>query len=142
MARNPRKPTCISILICDDVYRDEITKKLVVVGTFNRINAESFPCKHGRVVVLFSITDGQGEYELSLSIEHERSGVEVARIRGPITIHDPLAIHDINVTLDKLQFVEPGKYWVMVKVDGEIIQQRPFFVMPRQDVSRKENAHG
>lgn len=134
MSKNPEKLSCVSIIICDDVYRDEATKKLIIIGTFNNIRANSTPCKHPRMVVLFTITNGHGEYDLSLSIEFERTGGLVTEFRGPLKLKDPLALYDINVTLTDMQFPEPGKYWVVLKADGEIIQQRPMFVVvPKSD---------
>ncbi len=128
VSTNPRNIQCISIIVCDDVYRDETTKKMVVVGTFNRISTSSLPCLHPRMTVLFSLTNASGVYDLSLSIEHEKSGQTIAEIRGPLEVHDPLAINDVNVVMSNLQFQEDGKYWAELKADGEIIQQRPFFV--------------
>ena len=43
-------------------------------------------------------------------------------------IEDPLSIHDTNVALQNIRFPEEGKYWVVLRADEEIIQQRPFTV--------------
>lgn len=128
MKSNAEKPECLSIIICDDVYRDETTKKLIIVGAFNTVRAPSFPCKHPRMVVLFTLTNARGEYDLSLRVEHERTGHGVIDISGPFKLQDPLAIVDINVELRDLVFPETGKYWVVLMADKEIICQRPFSV--------------
>ncbi|MBI5762621.1 MAG: hypothetical protein HZA51_03760 [Planctomycetes bacterium] len=128
MNTNPEKLTCISIVVCDDVYRDEQTKKLIVVGVFNTINAPTMPCAHGKLVVLFTLTNGKGEYNLELAVEHEQSGTEIVRISGPLRADDPLAISDVNVTLANLVFEREGKYWVVLKADGAILQQRPLYI--------------
>lgn len=135
MAENPERLTCISILICDEIYRDESSKKLVIIGTFNRLFAPKFPCRHPQMTVLFSVTNGKGTYDLHLIIEHEKSGAQIAQLGGPFAIDDPLAISDINLKLHNLEFSSEGKYWVTIKADGEILQQRPFFV---QATSRPE----
>jgi len=128
MRTNPEKPTCVSILICDAVYRDETTKKLIVVGIFNRLTASEIPCRHPRMTVLFTITNARGEYKLVLTIEHEKTGQKVVEIGGPLKVDDPLMISDINMELRNLTFPEEGKYWVVLKADEEILQQRPFWV--------------
>jgi len=128
MAECPERLSCISIILCDDIYRDEATKKLVIVGTFNQITVPSLPIVHSRMCVLFSLTNGNGEYDLSLAIEHERTGQEIVRIQGPLRVDDPLSIRDLNVQFAGVEFPEEGKYWIVLKSGEEILQQRPFDV--------------
>jgi hypothetical protein len=128
---NPEKLCCISIVICDEVYRDETSKKLILVGTFSAITASAVPCTHGRMSVLFTLTNGKGEYALSLSVEHEQSGQEVFSVAGPLKMDDPLAIVDMNLQIEKLVFPKAGKYWIVLKADGEVLQQRPIWVTVR-----------
>jgi hypothetical protein len=122
------RPSCLSIIISDAVYRDEITKKLIIVGTFNTIHAQRFPHRHDHMNVLFSLTSGRRTYDVALGIENGASGASITEIHGPMRLDNPLHITDVNVELRHLEFPEPGKYWVTLKVDGEIICQRPFMV--------------
>jgi len=131
MGKNPEQLTCLSIVICDEIYRDEQSKKLIIVGAFNNIWTPIFPCKHRLMSVLFTLTNGRGKYDLSLSIEHENTGESVVEIRGPLTMANPRAILDTNVQLGEVPFQEEGRYWVVLKADGEIVQQRPFLVSLR-----------
>lgn len=126
MEKNPEEPTCLAILLCDDVYRDERTKKLVIVGTFNQVSSRVFPCAHQRMRVLFTLTNAKGDYDLALTIEHEKTGHEILGIKGKATLKDPLQISDFDVGIENLVLPEPGKYWVILKADGELIAQRPF----------------
>ena len=138
MARNPEELSCISIIVCDDIYRDEVSKKLIIVGTFNRITTPRFPCQHERMSVLLTLTNGRGKYDLSVAIEHEGTGEPVAEIRGPLTVQNPLGILDINMQLNKLQFPTAGKYWVTVKADEQIIGQRPISLREKPDSRRTQ----
>ncbi len=128
MNSNPEKLECVSIILCDDVYRDEATKKLVIIGTFNRIYASDFPALHQQMVVLFSLTNAKGSYELWLRISNEATGQDICRIGGPFVQENPLAMVDVNVKLRGVQFPEPGKYWVVLESDREVLRQRPFVV--------------
>ncbi len=128
MADNPERLTCISAIICDDVFRDEMTKKLVIVGTFNVLTTGSFPAVHPRMCLLFSLTNGKGEYQLSVSVQHEASGIEVVRVGGPFHMPTPLAVADVDVRFGNLHLPAAGKYWVVIESDGVPINQRPFFV--------------
>lgn len=122
------RPSCLSIIISDAVYRDEMSKKLIIVGTFNTIHALTFPHRHDHMSVLFSLTSGRRTYEVTLAIENGSTGASLAEIKGPMRLDNPLNITDVSVELRHLEFAEPGKYWVTLRVDGEIICQRPFMV--------------
>ena len=128
MPQNPELPTCISIILCDDVYRDERTKKLIIVGTFNNINARSFPCVHQKMTILFTLTNAKGTYDLALSVESAKTGHLICEMKGPAQLNAKLQTVDVDVALQNLSFPEPGKYWITLKADGEIISQRPFTV--------------
>lgn len=134
MERNPEELTCISIIVCDDIYRDEQTKKLVIVGTFNNIFAKSFPCRHRQFRVLFTLTNGSGPYNLSLSIENARTGNVLMELKGPARLDDPLQITDVDVGIENMVFPEPGKYWIILRSDEIIVAQRPFMVSERPPV--------
>lgn len=122
-------PECISVIICDDIYRDETTKKLVIVGTFNTIFCNNLPARHRKISILFSLTNGKGTYKLSLRIEHAKTGAIIANVNGPLEMKDPLQIADINVAIENLVFPEFGKYWVTIDINGRIINQRPFLLV-------------
>ena len=142
MKVNPEKPDCLSIIICDDVYRDEHTKKMVVVGTFNNINTSTFPCRHPRLTVLFTLTNAVGDYSLSMRIEHEKTGRVIMEMEGPFHVDSPLMISDVNVQLGQLIFHEEGKHWVVLAADGAILAQRPFFVSLQKNQGREPDSGG
>jgi len=121
-------PECLSVIICDQVFRDERTHKQIIVGTFNEILAPQFPALHPRMTVLFTLTNGKGEYQLGLAVENARTGVPIAKIEGPLSLNDPLQIADFHVEVVNLNLPEPGKYWVCVIINGQTIKQRPFNV--------------
>ncbi len=132
------KLSCISIVICDEIHRDERTKKLILVGTFNRIGTAALPCRHPRMNVLFSLTNGRGRYDLEVVVEHEESGKGIAEIRGPFQSDSPIKIHDVCLALQNMTFLEAGKYWVTVKANGELLQQRPFLVETAQEEKSRD----
>ena len=125
MKPNPEKLQCISIIVCNDIYRDERSKNLVLCGTFNQVVGKKFPCRVPRMSVLVTLTNGLGNYDLRISVEHEASGVEILVLDGTAIISDPLSVQDVHVQMNEIVFEKPGKYWVVVKADNEILQQRP-----------------
>ena len=128
MDSHTENPTCISIILCEKIYRDEQTKNLIIVGTFNTIGFSEFPNTYHQMSVLFTLTGARGERELSLSIEHARTGQRLIELKGPVRFDNPLAIVDINIALHGVVFHDPGKHWIVLRVGEEIINQRPFTV--------------
>jgi hypothetical protein len=129
---NPEKLTCLSIVVCDEVYRDEITKKLILVGTLNAIVSNDVPCRIPKLTVMFSLTNGKGNYNVVVTIEHADTGQEIVSLGGPLRVEDPLAVMDMVMPLVNVAFPVEGKYWVVVKADGEILVQRPIWVKVRR----------
>ncbi len=123
------KLTCVAMVVCDDIFRDSITGKAILVGAFSTITCPTFPARHPKLAVFFSITNGNGEYDLSLSIEQESTGLNLITLQGPLHASDPLGIADIELFLQGVEFPEPGKYWVKLECDGEIINQRPIMLL-------------
>jgi hypothetical protein len=51
------KPVVTSIIICDNIYRDGVTKKCVLSGTFTKILSFKFPVTHGNLGLYVALTD-------------------------------------------------------------------------------------
>jgi hypothetical protein len=99
------------------------------VGTFNQLHAPSFPWTYpGKLCVLLSLTNGRGEFELCISVEHAATEKPVLELKGRMKVEDPLAVVDVDTQLRGVTFPEPGKYWIVASVDGERIGQRPIMV--------------
>ena len=134
MTEAAETPTCLSIILCESIYRDEKTKNLILVGTFNRVRAVTgFPLQHPKACVLFTLTGGPGQYDVSLTVEHEETSQALLEMRGPMTLTDPLSINDFVVELHGLQFPEPGKYWIVLKANEAILNQRPLEVVDARE---------
>ena len=128
MNEAPEKPECLAIMICDQVYRDERTKKLVLAGVFSNLHAREFPYRHPSMTVLFTLSGGRGEYSMSLILENADTGEEVHSLSGPLRLDEPEKVVDFTVQMMGVRFPKSGKHEVVIKIDGEIIKQRPFMV--------------
>lgn len=51
------KPIVQAMVVCDNVYRDEGTKKSVLSGTFSTIFSGGFPNTHGHLAIYLALTD-------------------------------------------------------------------------------------
>ena len=127
-------PTCIAVVVCDEVYQDRESGKRIAVGLFNRLVAASFPVRHPQMSVLFSVTNARGKCDLRLTIEAE-TGEVIAELRGPFASNDPLLVSDICVRFRGIIFPRAGKYWACVKSGEQVLAQRPFMV---SELAKKE----
>lgn len=119
---------CIGIILCDNAYRIAGTLNLVVVNTFHKLGVPGCPCRFPRITVLYTVTEGHGTYDLELAVVNARTGQDVATYRDSYTVNDPLAIGDVQMILHNVPLPEPGKYWIELRCNGELVGQRPFYV--------------
>ena len=120
---------CISILLCERVYRVEGTQgNVIITNGFHFLNLSAFPCRFGPITVLYTVTDGHGDYDMVLSLTNAASGDEVGRWKGRQRMTDPLMVADVEMVLTRVRLPEPGKYVFDLKCNGEVIASRPFYV--------------
>ena len=123
------KPIVLSINICDTIIRDEVTKKVSLIGLFNAIKANTFPSTHSLFHVYVALTNGHGMYKTSLRIVSIDNSEVLINIDGDLNVIDPLQVIELNIGLQGLRFNRPGKYSVQVLCNGEPIGSRDFMVI-------------
>jgi hypothetical protein len=125
----PALPYPLAMVICDAVWRDPSTGKHTLLGCFNGIAAASFPTVHPQLAVFVAITEGYGKVPLALRLV---DGVEVSRSLSEATVEldfaDPMAIAEIAVQFQKLQFDRPGTYRLQLVTGGHLLMERRIVV--------------
>lgn len=117
----------IDLALMADAATIDAGGKLNVLGVFDRINASSFPARHGRISLVLRFIAGlheAGEHEVEITLRNP-DGDEVVGLDGnlhfgPGPMHSGGEIrvpHVIN--LDGLVFEEPGRYTFELRIDGE-----------------------
>lgn len=135
-SKNTHKPlpSVMSINICDLIIRDELTKKVSLIGLFNTIRANSFPCKHPQLHIHITLTNGHGSYQAEVRFVNSESSKPIAGMRGELVFKSPLQIVEMNLFWQRLNFEKPGDYLVEILCDGELIGTRKFIVSgPQQE---------
>ena len=126
--QNP-KPILLSINICDLIFRDEITKKVSLIGLFNTIKAGAFPAQHNLFHVYVALTNGHGQYQTTLSIIDVANDKPTMTVEGDLNFVDPLQVLEINFGLQGLRFDRAGKYAFRVTCEGEFVGERIFHIV-------------
>jgi len=124
------KPTPIglAIVICDQIIEDKLTGKKSLIGIFNQMATQNFPCRHPQVCVFVSLTEGRGQCTARLRIVHDESDHVVAEVNGNIQFSDVHTVVELNFSLVGLVFPNPGMYSIEFYCDDAIILERRFTV--------------
>ena len=138
----------IDLALLADAATIDAGGKLNVLGVFDRINAASFPARHGRVAMVLRFTAGldeAGEHEVEIVLRGPE-GEEIVRLDGNIQF-GPGPMHtggEIRVphvlNLDGLVFENPGRHTFEVSVDGEHHRSIPLNVASRSAGGGREPA--
>jgi len=127
MPDKPR-PQCRAIVLCDVIYRDEVTKKLILVGTFHVINTLALPCTHPGMALYLTLNEGNGEYDFRIVFEHVETGQKILETRGPLRFENPNQLIEVNAPFAGISFVNSGRYDIQAWVDDHLIGQTSFWV--------------
>jgi hypothetical protein len=125
-------PVVLSVIICDAIIRDEMTKKVSLIGLFNIIGAASFPCTHHQIYIYISLTNGHGRYKTEIRFVNLESGEAIAGMEGQLDFINPLQVVEVNLQWQNLKFSRPGDYVVEILCDGVSIGTRKFIVVQQQ----------
>lgn len=123
-------PKLQSLLICDEIIRDERTQKTSLINCFTNINTNGFPFQHSRLIVFISVTDGRGKTEARLRLVKgdDLSGKPLFEAKGPLVFPNPLAVVNLVFDIHKLVFPEPGAYFFELHVNDEHVGAAKFTV--------------
>ena len=122
------KPIVLAINICDDIIRDEITKKISLIGLFNRIQSPSFPTTHSSLHVYVSLTNGHKKYKGELRFVSENDDNVIFKTNADVPLQDPLKTLELNFSIRNLKFDKPGNYNVQFCCDKTLVGSRRFIV--------------
>lgn len=126
-------PTVLSIDICDAIIRDEMTKKVSLIGLFSIIRANSFPCIHPLMHIYIALTNGHGKCKTEVRFARLDDDKPIAGMVGELQFQNPLQVVEINLCWQRLAFEKPGEYAVEVLCGGTEVGSRKFVVVGLED---------
>ena len=125
-------PSGLAIVVCDQIIEDKLTGKKSLIGIFNNIAAQQFPCRHPQISVFVSLTEGRGQCQARLRIAHEESDTVIADVNGQIQFPDIHAVVELVFNLVGLTFPEPGLYAIEFHCADALVLERRFHVTHAQ----------
>jgi hypothetical protein len=127
------KPICLALVVCDHIITDAATGKKTLVGIFNNLGAQQFPCVHPRFCVYVALTNGHGEYAVELRLVKEgQPQTIVAKAQGKIKFPSPAEMLELNFEFVNVRFPEPGLHTIEVYCEEELLTERRFTVVKIQ----------
>ena len=128
-------PSCISVVVCNEIIEDVRTHNKTLVSLFNSIVVQKSPAVHHRMFVMASLTDGRGTWPVSFVIRAP-GGAELMRFDAEAAFPDPVTVVDISVEIIGLALPELGVYFVEVVTGTYPLGSRRFTVFPAQAENR------
>jgi hypothetical protein len=107
---NPHRPVCPALLFAERVDVDVARKRIDIHNLMNGAVATAFPAPLS-FWIHFSLTGGQGDYRMTLMLEHDQSGRSLKLWEGMISLRTPLVVHQQSVQVS-LAVQQVGHYWV------------------------------
>lgn len=127
----PQKPppVVLAIVVCDLIIRDELTKKLTLVGVFSAIHGVKLPVTLGGGMHLYAaMTDGRGEYKCRVVLRHLETDMTIFQAEGPLVFRDPQQVVELNMKLPQVSFPHWGRYEVALYSEEQLLGTRTFIV--------------
>ena len=117
-------PMGLALVVCDLVIQDRQTNKRTLVGLFDRLFANQFPCVHPQLSVFVSLTSGHGTYQCEIRCRHAETGTPAFSAKGPVKMNDPMQVVEMVFNLQGVRFAEPGEYWLECLVGDVPVMMR------------------
>lgn len=131
------KPNLQFSVMCDDVRRED-NGKFMLLGIFEAINAKEFPARHHTLFVANRWCKGEGSFTQKIRIINTKDKAVVLQTEEqPFQLSDIDTHHTIISRFNNLLFPDPGKYWVEVFLNNELILNYP--IMLRDMENKKDN---
>ena len=129
-------PMGLALLVCDMVIQDRQTNKRSLIGLFDRLFANQFPCVHPQLSVFISLTSGRGTYQCEVRCRNSEDGTPAFSAKGPMTMNDPMQVVEMVFNMQGVRFTEPGHYWLECLVDEVPVMMRRITVTKPEKKSK------
>ncbi len=120
-------PVVLAVVICDLIIRDEMTKKLSLIGVFSAIHGVQLPIVLPASMHLYAaLTDGRGEYRSRITVRHLETETVIFQAEGPLMFQDPQQVVELNMKLPHVSFPHWGRYEIALYADEQFLGSRTF----------------
>jgi hypothetical protein len=126
------KPILLALVLCDMIIREMTTNKLSLIGTFNSLSSQTFPCVHQTFWVYVAITEGRGRQSSKLRITSLSTGQTIFELPGEIEFGGPTSVGELVFQLNAIRFDTPGLYAVEFWAGDDMLGSRKIHVQKHE----------
>jgi hypothetical protein len=117
-------PSAIGLTLCDYVIIEERSRKASTIGSFSALKCTSFPALAKPFCVFATLTDGEGDASVELTVTELTKDEVLGKYRGQTHFSDRLAEVRILFRLKEWIFPSPGVYLFTLTLDHEWIAHK------------------
>ena len=122
------KPNLQFSVLCDDVRREE-NGKFILIGLFEAINSKKFPATHPSMYIVNRWCKGEGNFTQQIRIVNTKDKSLVFQTDEQVfELSDIDRHHTLISRFNNLVFPNPGKYWLEVLLDKELLLNYPIIL--------------
>lgn len=122
------KPNLQFSVLCDDVRRED-NGKFMLIGLFEAINAKKFPATHPSLFVANRWCKGEGTFTQKIRIVNPKNNALIFQTDEQVfELADIDRHHTLISRFNNLVFPNPGKYWVELLLDNELVINYPIIL--------------
>jgi len=140
-----QKPYCLAMILCESVYREPITGKFTLLGTFGRLTGTMFPIQ-AMFSIYFCLTDAIGEIPISFKIVDARAlmtdddikPLVDVQIPAPLVSQDPLMVIE-GIFAVGVAFPDSGVYHCELYAADEHLMSRRLLVEGPKEEGTKDH---
>ena len=121
-------PTVIGLLLCEQLVIEERTHNVTLVNCFTKCKAATFPSERQRFAVFAALTDGFGDIELKLVVQHLATEEEIYHALRTLRFADRLQEVRFLFRVTNCSFPAAGPYDVILFADGSELARHRIYV--------------
>ena len=113
-----------SISVGENIIVSSPNGQISVINIVDIITSKGFPALHPKLGVLVRVVGDVGTYQETLEIISVEDEKIIATAKGNIEIKNKDEGNNFAADFVNVPFPKPGKYWLKVSVDGEILTDK------------------
>lgn len=112
-----------ALLLADHIYRDQVSGKYVIAGTFYQLNVAALPITFGRTIGVFvSLSGLKGKMGIGLEFVDTSNGEVLMRTQSlEVSCDDPDLPVEFAVEVPPLPLPHAGRYLFRLVADGGVV---------------------
>lgn len=122
------KPDLQFSVLCDDVRRED-NGKFMLIGIFEAVAMPRYPAVYPRFNVVNRWCNGQGRYRQKVRIMGPDNQVISEVPEAEVALPETMASVTAHAVFMNVTIPGPGRYWIEVLLDGDLVQRYPLMVL-------------